>query len=257
LLRREIIQIFAGAGTCLWAKGLLPASAFLQSSGVIATEKESLRNPPVSQSNQPPEPLLALFPLPLVLFPRTNLALHIFEERYKEMIHDCLQNQWEFGILLARFDAVGTIGCTASISEVVRRYADGRMDILVRGRRRFEISLLNREKSYLRGTSKFFDDDESEAAAEELGQEAIRLHGHLMTLLESEDPRSELPAFSASAEQLSFQIMQGVPADLEWKQGLLELRSERGRLVEVILHLQQLIEFLEKGPAAAAPKGRA
>ena len=87
--------------------------------------------PPVSTGIPLPEPLLPLFPLPLVLFPRTSLTLHIFEERYKEMIQDCLRKHSEFGVLFAYQDSVENIGCTASISQVMRRYPDGQMDILV------------------------------------------------------------------------------------------------------------------------------
>ncbi len=104
--------------------------------------------------------LLPLFPLPLVLFPRTPLPLHIFEDRYKEMIGDVLPNRSEFGVVLARENGILNAGCTAVVEEVLERHPDGRMDILTVGRRRFEILDLNDEKSYLRGAVEFFDDDE-------------------------------------------------------------------------------------------------
>ena len=80
------------------------------------------------------ELLLPLFPLEVVLFPRADLALHIFEDRYKELIADCLEHQWEFGVVLLQENSLANIGCTAAISEVARKYDDGRMDIVVRGR---------------------------------------------------------------------------------------------------------------------------
>ncbi len=104
--------------------------------------------------------LLPLFPLQLVVFPRTQLPLHIFEERYKEMVGDAIENQSEFGIVLAKEDGVVNAGCTVLVDRVVTTYDDGRMDILTRGARRFEILLLNEEKAYLRGEVQFFDDEE-------------------------------------------------------------------------------------------------
>ena len=181
--------------------------------------------------------------------------LHIFEERYKEMIQDCLQNHWEFGILLAYGGSIKNIGCTASISEVIHRYSDGQMDILVRGRRRFEISSLNQEKSYLRGKLQFFEDNETEPPAEELRQQVIRLYGRLMELLELEDPSSKKPPPEPGGRQLSFQIMAELRADLGRKQSLLELRSERERLLRVVAYLQQLIDYLEPAPAQRNPAG--
>ena len=106
--------------------------------------------------------LLPLFPLELVLFPGQTLALHIFEDRYKEMIGECLDNQTEFGIVLAgeKDNSIANQGCTAVVTSVTRRYDDGRMDIEVGGRRRFEVLFLDQERSFLRAAAQFFDDEE-------------------------------------------------------------------------------------------------
>src|SRR5438045_5795008 len=93
--------------------------------------------------------LLPLFPLSLVVFPRTRLPLHIFEERYKEMVGDAIRDESEFGIVLARDGGILNAGCTVKVSKVLEMYADGRMDILTLGQRRFEIVSLNEEKDYL------------------------------------------------------------------------------------------------------------
>jgi Lon protease-like protein len=214
------------------------------------------------------EPFLPLFPLPLVLFPGEDLPLHIFEPRYKEMIADCLHNKWEFGILLARAERVEHIGCTASITEVLRRYPDGRMDILVRGQRRFELSLINQEKSYLRGQAQFLDDAPAESSGEsgvseaKLREEAVALYGRLMRLLESEDPQEqpapqdkpEIP--DVNSPQLSFRIMSNLPADLTWKQRLLQLRTERERLGRVVDYLKQFIGYIEENSDRESPANR-
>src|SRR5438046_6307691 len=106
--------------------------------------------------------LMPLFPLHVVLFPGEQLPLHIFEERYKEMIGEALREHTEFGVVLASEKGIVNTGCTATVDQVLREYPDGRMDILTRGRRRFEILLLNDERTFLRGAVEFFDDDEPE-----------------------------------------------------------------------------------------------
>jgi len=90
--------------------------------------------------------LLPLFPLRVVVFPRTPLPLHIFEERYKEMVGEAIRENSEFGIVLAKDDGIVNAGCTVVVKEVLKKYPDGRMDILTRGVRRFEILGLNEER---------------------------------------------------------------------------------------------------------------
>ena len=100
---------------------------------------------------------IPLFPLGLVLLPQNPLPLHIFEERYKLMIGECLAENRDFGIVF--FDAadIRTVGCTARILKVLKRYHDGRLDILTRGQNRFRIKELREEKAYLEARVTFFD----------------------------------------------------------------------------------------------------
>jgi Lon protease-like protein len=182
------------------------------------------------------ELLLPLFPLNVVLFPRVNLALHIFEERYKEMIGECLAHQSEFGIVLAKEDALENIGCTASITEVTRKYDDGRMDIVVRGQRRFEILFLDRAKAYLRGAPQFFEDEAGEVPPDDARRsEALRIYEEVVRLIESQE--SDAP--DVQDRQLSYQIIGRLPVDVEFKQGLLKNRAESERLNEVIPFLRK------------------
>ena len=197
--RRRIIQLLAAGAASLWASHEFDAASL-----------------PKGQDLRRPEPLLPLFPLDLVLFPHTNLPLHIFEERYKEMIRDCLENRWEFGILAVQEQTVKSIGCTASISDVVTRFPDGRLNILVRGARRFEITDLNEDKSYLRGKPQYLDDDAAEPVAEELRRRAIELYDRLMELADT-PTRALQDAPKNTDTQLSYRLMAAVPADLDWK----------------------------------------
>lgn len=106
---------------------------------------------------------LPLFPLNTVLFPGMPLTLHIFEERYKEMIDRCLDTRQPFGVVLIRrgVEAMGPlaephmVGCTAEIAQV-EPLAGDRLNILAVGRDRFRIVSLQQDKAYLTGMVEAF-----------------------------------------------------------------------------------------------------
>lgn len=182
------------------------------------------------------EKLLPLFPLQLVVFPRTQLPLHIFEERYKEMIGEAIRSNSEFGVVLAKEDGIVNAGCTAVVEKILKTYPDGRMDILTTGRRRFEIVLLDQEKPYLRGEVEFFDDDEPGPAPDEIQQKALKQYRGLLEVGES-------PAFAEpnlKDPQLSFQLAQTIQ-DVDFLHVLLRNRSEVERLKELAQFLSQYI----------------
>jgi Lon protease-like protein len=179
-----------------------------------------------------PSRLIPLFPLQVVVFPRTPLPLHIFEERYKEMIGNAIRDNSEFGVVLAREEGIVNAGCTVVVEKLLQMHPDGRMDILTRGRRRFEISSLNEEKEYLQAEVEFFDDDDFSPTPVEVRDEALAQFQQL----------NDLAATSEKAEpdladpQLSFQLAQNLP-DVDFLNGLLRRRSETDRL-------KQLNEYL-------------
>ncbi len=181
------------------------------------------------------EGLLPIFPLEVVLLPHTPLPLHIFEERYKEMIGECLDSGGEFGVVLAKGGGVLRVGCTASIEKVLERHDDGRLDILTLGQRRFEIESIDTERSYFRAHVAFFDDDDYEPAKPQLIHDAIEVYEELARLTESElePPDSDHP-------ELSF-LLAHITADLGFRQTLLQIRSEAQRMERVAEHLRLLI----------------
>jgi Lon protease-like protein len=100
---------------------------------------------------------LPLFPLNTVLFPYAQVQLHVFEDRYRQLVHDCLEFDNSFGIVLIRSgDEVGgpadpyMVGTAVRILSV-RDHEDGSMDIHVEGQRRFRIRKLDSSKPYLVG----------------------------------------------------------------------------------------------------------
>ena len=184
--------------------------------------------------------LLPLFPLRVVVFPRTSLPLHIFEDRYKELIGEAIQAATEFGIVLAKDDGIVNAGCTVIVEKVVKNYADGRMDILTRGVRRFEILGLNEDKSYLRGEVEFFDDDEPGPGPADLQEKAlVQYRG----LLETGELRESEPVLSDP--QLSFQLAQAVQ-DMDFLSLLLRNRSEPQRLKHLADYLARLAPRLRE-----------
>ncbi len=180
--------------------------------------------------------MLPLFPLTLVLLPRTPLPLHIFEDRYKEMIGEALDADTEFGIVLVMKRGLAGIGCTARIRELLRKLEDGRMDILAEGRQRFEILSTDNERNFLRGRVRYFQDDMGlEPPPEVLVQKVVRLYYALRNLDDT------LPELRLNEAQISFQLGQATD-DLVVRQHLLQSKSEEERLVRLSEHFPRLLE---------------
>jgi|TARA_B110000116_G_scaffold264530_1_gene272485 Lon protease-like protein len=83
---------------------------------------------------------LKLFPLSLVSFPTKIVPLHIFEDRYKNLITDCVINKSEFGIVYQNNNSLAEFGCSMKVIEVVKKYSDGRMDVITKGKNIFKLN---------------------------------------------------------------------------------------------------------------------
>lgn len=95
---------------------------------------------------------LPLFPLGMVLFPAGRVPLHIFEDRYKQMIGQCVEDGSEFCIVYGNDDAFSDIGCAARVTDVVNTFADGRMNIVVEGTDRIRVVDRHDDQAYITGT---------------------------------------------------------------------------------------------------------
>jgi len=177
--------------------------------------------------------LLPLFPLAVVLLPNNELPLHIFEERYKEMIGHALAAESDFGVVLAAGEGISVIGCTASIQEVTKRYPDGRLDIVTVGHRRFRVQSVDSEAPYLRAQVEFFDDEE-EAEAPAVLRERLALLARALWPDATFDPASP---------GLSFQVAADI-TDIELRQQLLGSRSEADRVRRLLAFLPGYAERL-------------
>lgn len=80
-----------------------------------------------------------MFPLNMVLLPGETKTLHIFEERYKQLVADCLDNEAHFGIPFMHQKSMGDYGVEVKISNVIKLYENGEMDIAIEAVRVFKI----------------------------------------------------------------------------------------------------------------------
>ena len=186
---------------------------------------------------------IPLFPLNVVLMPGAPLPLHIFEDRYKQMVDECLQQETEFGMVFA--DEAGTrkVGCTAKIVELVERYDDGRMLILVEGSRRFRLNNVLTGKPYYVGEIEFFEEEPEEPDVQTLAEECIAL---LERVVEAATEGSVGIEIEPPYRNLSFAIAGRVEFEAETRQQILELTSEKERLEKVKELLTAAAERLER-----------
>jgi Lon protease-like protein len=192
---------------------------------------------------------IPLFPLNTVLFPGTALPLHIFEERYREMIGECVAQNRVFGVVRAEGDSLAIIGCTARVVRVLEQYPDGRMDILCEGEERFEIEGLDESRIYLQADVDFFDDD-GEGSTRPQREECAALHFATLHLAGIETPLLHLDLNAPVA----FQLADALPSDLGFKQQLLGSRSDADRTERLRDFYHALLPKLQSG-AGDAPSG--
>jgi Lon protease-like protein len=164
-----------------------------------------------------------LFPLDLVLLPQELVPLHIFEERYKLMIGECLDEEREFGILWLSDDGLKEIGCSARISRVLERFDDGRLNILIEGAEPFRLLRRIEDLPYPAGDIELLGDADTGDAgsAERARKRYADLVEEVTDTRPEEDELARLDAYGMAAT---------LDVAHEAKQQLLELRSERGRL---------------------------
>ncbi len=214
---------------------------------------------------------IPLFPLHHVLFPLIPLPLHIFEERYKIMIQECMLKGEPFGVVLIEegFDTGKparpySIGCTARIV-AAKNLEEGRMEIIAYGEERFrlleyrEVELPMRPigkdnptaymspEPYLVGFAEKIEDRVEEAGnlnvqSAEARELFLRYLNSLTNYTDQPLPQTELPD---DAQSLSFYIGAIMKLPLEVKQQLLSVTSTQERLEMEARLLRQGIALLE------------
>jgi Lon protease-like protein len=190
-----------------------------------------------------------LFPLGLVLLPQELVPLHIFEERYKLMIGECLEEGREFGILWLSDDGLKQVGCSARITRVLERFDDGRMNILVEGAEPFRLLRRIEDLPYPAGDVELLGDvDAGDATAADRAR--VRYADLVEEVTEKRPAADELSRLDAYGMAATLDVA------LEAKQQLLELRSERGRLERLDSLFAEALERIRLAERAAERASR-
>src|SRR6478736_5771253 len=180
-----------------------------------------------------------LFPLGLVALPSELIPLHIFEQRYKAMMNECLRDEREFGILWLADDGLREIGCACEIAEVIERMEDGRMNLVARGTRPFRVLERQGHLAYPAGVVEFLDDRDDEID----GDVALAAHEAYAELVRRATDRDPDP--EELADMSAYAMAATVDFGLDAKQGLLDMRSENARLRLVTRLFRAAIKRLE------------
>lgn len=190
------------------------------------------------------ETIIPIFPLGLVLLPEMFLPLHIFEERYKSMMKACMEQRMEFGIVYFIGKQFQTKGCTARIVKILKRYDDGRLDIMTQGENRFAIKELFDEKPYLQAKVEFFDDQPEENTSAEKFQKLTQRGIQLLRQINTTTDLYENNQFTGRLDikSVSFSIAASDGFSFEEKQQFLGMTSTWQRLRKAVKALEKIVE---------------
>ncbi|MFZ0041429.1 MAG: LON peptidase substrate-binding domain-containing protein [Solirubrobacteraceae bacterium] len=194
-----------------------------------------------------------LFPLGLVALPGELVPLHIFEERYKTMMTECLESEGEFGIVWMSDDGLRDIGCACEIEQVLERMEDGRMNLLTRGTRPFRVLERQGHLAYPAGVIEFVSDN-GETPDPDLAGEARAAYADLVMRATDREPEAE-----ELAQMSAYDMAATVDFGLDAKQGLLDLRSETARLrlvTRLFRAAVKRLDFVDRAQARARSNGK-
>lgn len=183
---------------------------------------------------------LALFPLQNVVFPGEKLPLHIFEERYKQLIQDCETKGINFGVPVYLNNRLN-YGTEVKLSQVVKRYASGAKDVICTGLRVFRLKGFDQKekgKIYAGGDVEFLKDLDN--GDQEQVHQLIELIKELYVHLEVPSPVVDSDTFR------SFTLAHKIGLSLQQEYALLKMRSEKERLSYLINHLLITIPIVQE-----------
>ncbi len=156
------------------------------------------------------------------------------------MIAQCRASNAAFGVVRAMDNGIADLGCTAEVVTVTKEYPDGRLDLIAVGRHRFEVLELNRERTFLQAEILFVP-DEPDAALPEDRARAVQAHREILALAGAVQDIADV-----DPGNLSFHLAGSLPLDLDFKQKLLSMRSEKERLPAVAAFLETILPNLQR-----------
>ena len=208
---------------------------------------------------------LPLFPLGTVLYPGLVLPLHIFEERYRELVQDLLAGPEprQFGVIairegretgIAGVRALHEIGCTATLRQVDEQ-DDGRYNLVTVGTDRFRLLRLDDSRSYLQAEVDLLPEQAGDEAAAGLAVRAVQqaFLAYLQTLAQRGATRVSVPDLPGEPVLLSYVVAASVIVDLPVKQALLAEPDATSRLTAeraLLARETTMLRTLPSTPAA-------
>ncbi|HXV57002.1 MAG TPA: LON peptidase substrate-binding domain-containing protein [Gaiellaceae bacterium] len=183
---------------------------------------------------------IGLFPLDLVLVPGEQAPLHIFEPRYRELIGECLDFGRDFGLVLEDDAGMRDVGTRCAVVEVLERFPDGRLNVVVEARERVQLLELTEGRSYRTAEVEPLPDETDDPSEDEV-EDCLAAYARVVAAAEA-----ELEDLDFDADSIAYQIAARIDFGTEVKQGLLELRSERERVVRLAPMLNQAAEAVER-----------
>ncbi|MCH2664865.1 LON peptidase substrate-binding domain-containing protein [bacterium] len=198
--------------------------------------------------------ILPIFPLRMVLFPGCRVSLHIFEDRYKQMITECVEDETEFALILGQDDDFNDVGCSASVVEVINRLPDGRMNIIIKGVDRIRVIERHADKPYITGEIERVADVEDEPK-KSLAEKTRALYAEALQLSIGwyRAPKEE----GEPAGSLSYTIASTLGMPIERQQALLELTSVQGRFQFLKEMLENTLSGLREHSRKVTGNGKA
>jgi uncharacterized protein len=209
--------------------------------------------------------MLPLFPLGAVLYPGMLLPLHIFEERYRQLVRDLLDGPEprRFGVIAIRkgretgvegVQSLYEIGCTATLRRV-EQHQDGRFDLVTVGTQRFRLLALDQTLPYLQGEIEMLADQAIDPAAAAPVVRAVQaaFRGYLDALTEWGGATVRVEYLPAEPVLLSFIVAAAMVIDLPDRQALLDEPDALRRLAAERVLLSRETAMLRTTTSRPAP----
>lgn len=197
---------------------------------------------------------IALFPLNVVLFPGSKLPMHIFEERYKVMINECISENHVFGMNYMSEKNLHSTGCTAMVSKVVKRSPNGELDIEINGVSRYllkkyelnDAGFFTGEIMLLEENNNFTNEDHFNTAVTEYNKLIdITSHGLLGKIIPSDTKWRD------GKSSVSFFISQKCGLTIQERQLMLEINTEDERLKYLVNYFEKLMPKIKEADRIA------
>jgi Lon protease-like protein len=188
--------------------------------------------------------LIPIFPLSLVVFPQSKYPLYIFEPRYKLLIEKCLDEKTGFGIISLTNSEVSKIGCYVYVSELIKKFRSGEMDIIVTGRYRFvRNELQTHSDGYYLAKIQKYNDISNKPDLKQL----VKLRNTFTNILKTIDLELDKSFWNnyEVSTQKSFKLAEKSGLTLEQQLELLSLREENRRIKFLLNHFNKFEKDLE------------